>query len=83
MVKLLQESQCFTLFSRQRKQGNKSGRKIYVLSVKYNFSRDNFTDLRDLVDPLRNRGGKHATSWKFCHLREAEQLFTMLVLRWG
>lgn len=84
MVTIIYQSQHFTLHSTQQKRNSKSYRKIYVLAVKLMW--DNYIDLsavRDLVDPHRNRGGKYSTSWKFRHKIQAEQLYTMLVLRWG
>jgi hypothetical protein len=79
MIKLLRKSEYFILSSRQ----NKKGKKTYRIALDYRFDSAELPVLRDIVDPLRNRGGVMATSWKFRHLPEAEKMFTMLVLRWG
>lgn len=40
-------------------------------------------DVRNVVDPQRNRAGRWGTTWKFRDRVEAEQMLTMLLLRWS
>lgn len=84
MVKIIAQSQYFTLHSTQKKRNGKPHHKIFVLAAKSLWNREiDIAAVRDMVDPLRSRGGQYATSWRFRHLREAQQLYTVLVLRWG
>ena len=80
MRKRLHESRCFRL----QQETNRKGRKFYRI-VWYNWIdlHDQDEQLRDLIDPHRNKSGRHGSSWKFSNLKEAEQMYTMLLMRWS
>lgn len=80
MRKRLHESRCFRL----QQEHNAKGRKFYRI-VWYNWIdlHDQDEQLRDLIDPHRNKSGRHGSSWKFSNLKEAEQMYTMLLMRWS
>lgn len=42
-----------------------------------------YEQVRDMIDPLRNKSGKGGTHWKFRTQKDAEQIYTALVLRWN
>ena len=80
MRKRLHESRCFRL----QQETNRKGRKFYRI-VWFNWIdlHDQDEQLRDLIDPHRNKSGKHGSSWKFSNLKEAEQMYMMLLMRWS
>jgi plasmid replication initiation protein len=80
MRKRLHESRCFRL----QQETNRKGRKFYRI-VWFNWIdlHDQDEQLRDLIDPHRNKSGKHGSSWKFSNLKEAEQMYSILLLRWS
>lgn len=80
MRKRLHESRCFRL----QQETNRKGRRFYRI-VWYNWIdlHDQDEQLRDLIDPQRNKSGRHGSSWKFSNLKEAEQMYSMLLLRWS
>ena len=80
MKKRLHESRCFRL----QQETNRNGRRFYRI-VWYNWIdlHDQDEQLRDLIDPQRNKSGKNGSSWKFSNLKEAEQMYSMLLLRWS
>lgn len=41
-----------------------------------------FEQVRDMIDPLRNKSGKGGTHWRFRNQTDAEKIYTALVLRW-
>lgn len=41
-----------------------------------------YEQVRDMIDPLRNKSGSAGTHWKFRNLNDAEKIYTALVLRW-
>lgn len=80
MRKRLHESRCFRL----QQETNRKGRRFYRI-VWWNWIdlHDQDEQLRDLIDPQRNKSGKNGSSWKFSNLKEAEQMYSMLLLRWS
>ena len=80
MRKRLHESRCFRL----QQETNRKGRKFYRI-VWFNWIdlHDQDEQLRDLIDPHSNKSGKHGSSWKFSNLKEAEQMYSILLLRWS
>jgi hypothetical protein len=80
MRRRLHESRCFRL----QQETNRKGRKFYRI-VWWNWIdlHDQDEQLRDLIDPQRNKSGKNGSSWKFSNLKEAEQMYSMLLLRWS
>ena len=80
MRKRLHESRCFRL----QQETNRKGRKFYRI-VWFNWIdlHDQDEQLRDIIDPHRNKSGKHGSSWKFSNLKEAEQMYVMLLMRWS
>jgi len=83
MRKRLHESRSFRL----QQEHNAKGRKFYRI-VWYNWFElwdqdEQIEQLRDLIDPHRNKGGRHGSSWKFTNRAEAEQMYSMLLLRWS
>ena len=80
MKRRLHESRCFRL----QQETNRKGRKFYRI-VWFNWIdlHDQDEQLRDLIDPHRNKSGRHGSSWKFSNLKEAEQMYSMLLLRWS
>lgn len=80
MRKRLHESKCFRL----QQEHNANGRRFYRI-VWHNWIdlHDQDEQLRDMIDPYRNKSGKHGSSWKFSNRREAEQMYAMLLLRWS
>lgn len=80
MKKRLHESRCFRL----QQETNRNGRRFYRI-VWYNWIdlHDQDEQVRDIIDPQRNKSGKNGSSWKFSNLKEAEQMYSMLLLRWS
>lgn len=80
MKKRLHESRYFRL----QQETNRKGRKFYRI-VWWNWMElhDRDEELRDLIDPHRNKSGPNGSSWKFGNLKEAEQMYSMLLLRWS
>jgi hypothetical protein len=65
---------------------NRNGRRSYKISIWHMgefFSDLDLESVRDLVDPFRNRAGYRAYSWKFNNRKDAEQYYTMLLMRWA
>lgn len=40
-------------------------------------------EVRDFFDPLRNKSGRHGTTWKYKNKKEAEQMFLTATLKWA
>lgn len=81
MKRRLYESRYFVL----DREVNRQGRRFYRISL-WNTGPLEYNDvekIRDAIDPLRNRSGKTAYTWKFNNLKEAEERYTMLLLRWA
>ncbi len=80
MLKRLHESRCFRL----QQETNRKGRRFYRI-VWWNWIdlHDQDEQVRDLIDPQRNKSGRNGSSWKFSNLKEAEQMYSMLLLRWS
>jgi hypothetical protein len=77
--KRLHESQYFRL-SRCR---SKTGRVYYAVTL-WNWRFPEPEDaVRDIVDPLRNRAGRTGTDWRYTNRKEAEQMYSMLLLKWS
>jgi len=81
MRKRLHESKYFRL----QQEHNTKGRKFYRIVVwnTWPLSVEEEEKIRDVIDPMRNRSGKHGTNWKYTNRREAEQMYSMLLLRWA
>ena len=80
MRKRLHESRCFRL----QQETSRKGRRFYRI-VWYNWIdlHDQDEQVRDLIDPQRNKSGANGSSWKFTNRAEAEQMYSMLLLRWS
>ena len=80
MKKRLHESRCFRL----QQETNRKGRRFYRI-VWWNWIdlHDQDEQVRDIIDPQRNKSGKNGSSWKFTNRAEAEQMYSMLLLRWS
>ena len=80
MKKRLHESRCFRL----QQETNRKGRRFYRI-VWWNWIdlHDQDEQVRNIVDPQRNKSGNNGSSWKFSNLKEAEQMYSMLLLRWS
>lgn len=77
--KRLHESEYFRL-SRCR---SKTGRVYYAVTLwNWRFP-DSEEDVRTIIDPLYNRAGRTGTNWRFSNRKEAEQMYTMLLMRWS
>ena len=77
----LYESRHFTL----DQETSRKGRKIYRISL-WNTGPMEYSEVeqvRDMLDPQRNRAGRTAYAWKFSNRKEAEERYTMLLLRWA
>jgi hypothetical protein len=85
MMKLLRQCRYCNLYSSNRRNPNKRGKgqRYYTIGLRgypfYNI----IEEIRDLVDPLHNIGGRHGSSWSFKSRETAEKLFTMLLLKYG
>lgn len=82
MNKRLHESKYFRL---QQETNRQNGRKLYRIvwyNSWYNVDIEQ-EQVRDIVDPLRNKSGHHGYDWKFKNRQEAEKYYTMLLLRWS
>lgn len=77
--KRLHESRYFRL-SRCR---SKNGRVYYAVTLwNWRFP-DDEDAVRNIIDPLHNRAGRTGTNWRFSNRKEAEQMYSMLLLRWA
>lgn len=80
MRKRLHESRCFRL----QQETNRKGRKFYrIVWWDWILEHEDQEQVRDIVDPLRNKSGRNGSSWKFSSRAEAEKYYTMLLLRWS
>ena len=80
MRKRLHESRCFRL----QQETNRKGRKFYrIVWWDWILEHEDQEQVRDIVDPLRNKSGRNGSSWKFGSRAEAEKYYTMLLLRWS
>lgn len=80
MKRRLHESRCFRL----QQETNRKGRKFYrIVWWDWLGLHHEQEQMRDIVDPLRNRSGPNGSSWKFSNKAEAEKYYTMLLLRWA
>lgn len=81
MRKRLHESRYFRL----QQEHTTKGRKFYRI-VAWNLwplSVEDEERIRDVVDPQRSRSGRNGTNWKYTNRKEAEQMYSMLLLRWS
>ena len=81
MRKRLHESKGFRL----QQEHNAKGRKFYRI-VAWNLwplSLEDEEQIRNTIDPQRNKSGKNGSSWKFTNRAEAEQMYMMLLMRWS
>jgi hypothetical protein len=93
-VETIQKSTFFTLTKNRHRKSDKVHYRITMHSwpVKWNsvgFNTnllENFSfkdQVRDIVDPLRNKAGTEGTHWKFRSRDEAEKLYTALMLKFA
>lgn len=70
---------------RLSKYTNKAGKVHYRITCKSFLMQDNgeIDQVRDLVDPLRNKSGRFGTHWKYRNLKDAQRHWTMIMLRWA
>jgi len=81
MRKRLYESRYFRL----QQEHTAKGRRFYRIVV-WNLWPLNLEDverIRDVMDPQRNKSGRNGTNWKYTNRQEAEQMYSMLLLRWA
>jgi hypothetical protein len=88
--KIIHRSRYFTLTQTTHRKSGKVQFRIsastwwqWELPEEFNGASSHFLDaVRDIVDPTRTKAGDHGSMWKFRTRDQAEQLFTLLVLRW-
>lgn len=81
MVRRLHHSRYFVL----QQETNAKGRRFYKI-VLWNsgpMTYDEVEQIRDMLDPLRNRAGRRAYGWKFSNRKDAEQRYMALLLKWA
>lgn len=79
--KRLHESRYFRL-SRCR---SKTGRVYYAVTLwnPWPLSVEVEERIRDTIDPQRNRSGQNGTNWKYTNRKDAEQMYSVLLLKWS
>jgi hypothetical protein len=81
LIKILNQSKYFRLTQETTSKGRKFYRIRYYTTVMIH---DKMEEIRDVIDPLRNISrSQHSLQWRFSNRKEAEQLYTMLLLRWA
>ena len=84
MKKILYKSSNFRLISENVRNPKKVGKgKRYFTIEHCGWGLIEDDEIRDMIDPKRNIGGKYATRWKFKDLAVAQKKWTMLMLKWG
>jgi hypothetical protein len=85
MRKLIRESRYCNLYSDNRRNPNKrgKGKLYYIISIKGIPPDGVREEIRDIVDPLRNIGGKYGGHWSFKDRLVAEKMLCMLLLKYG
>lgn len=80
MRKRLHESRCFRLQQEHNAKGRKFYRIVWHDWISLHHEQE---QMRDIVDPHRNRSGNRGSSWKFRNQADAERIYSMLLLRWS
>ena len=77
---VIHESKNFKLIKGFRKHKPDGKPVYYIMADSWALSMDEWHNVRDFVDPFRNRGER--LLWKFKNRKEAVQMFSLLVLKW-
>ena len=86
MRKVIHESKVFKLTCENRRDPNKRGkghRHYRIVADDWYVDIDDWDNIRNIVDPKRNIGGKYGGSWVFKDLTKARKLYMMLIMRWS
>lgn len=83
MNKILYRSEHFVLKEMHHRKDNKKKIHYVIMSTSDWINNGMMDEIRDIVDPLRNKSGKHGTQWRFRKKEEAEKMFSILVLKWS
>ena len=85
MRKRIHESKYFRLTSENRKDPNKRGKGHRMYTITWHNWRLPIDEeaVRNIVDPYRNISGRRGSSWSFKDIKQAEKIYSMLLLRWG
>ena len=83
MRKRLHESCSFRLLQETSRKGRRFYRIVWWNWFELWDQDEQIEQLRDLVDPQRNKSGPNGISGKFTNRAEAEQMYAMLLLRWA
>lgn len=78
MDQILARSDAFTLVKR-----SKNGKKWYEVKCDAWASEYTWTQIRDFFDPQRTKSGRHGTRWKYRNRKDAEQMYTVALMRWS
>ena len=81
---ILAETGAFKLIKRRKKDRLWYEVEFNSRMSKYDADLKNVNEqVRDLFDPLRNKGGRWGTHWKFSNRKDAEQMYTIAVLKFS
>jgi hypothetical protein len=80
---ILAETGAFKLIKRKKKDRHWYEIEFDSWDHQYDDNPNNlYEQVRDFFDPLRNKGGKWGTHWKFSNRKDAEQMFLAATLKW-
>lgn len=81
---LLAETGAFKLYKRRKKDRLWYEIEFNSWDHKYSTDRNNvYEQVRDFFDPLRNKGGRWGSHWKFSNRKDAEQMYTTALLKFS
>lgn len=80
-TRTIQKTNKFVIRRRTRKS---NGKVYYELSLNYwdyRWSPEDLEQVRNIIDPTRNRSGHFGSHWKYQSRQEAEKVLTMLLMQ--
>lgn len=80
-TRTIQKTNKFVIRRRTRKS---NGKVYYELSLNYwdyRWSPEDLEQVRNIIDPTRNRAGHFGAHWKYQSRQEAEQILTLLLMQ--
>ena len=81
---ILAETGAFKLIKRHKKDRLWYEVEFDSWDHRYSTDRENlYEQVRDFFDPLRNKGGRWGTHWKYSNRKDAEQMFLAATLKWA
>lgn len=81
---ILAETGAFKLVRRRKKDRLWYEVEFNSYAPRYTADEHNlYEQVRDFFDPLRNKGGRWGTHWKYSNRKDAEQMYTIAVLKFS